>query len=241
MAEAVTFALTPGRRHRLSDQLYGQILEKIVSGQLSEGDRLPPETELCEMFGVSRPIVREALIRLRTDGLLQARQGAGTYVLARPADRLTNFADTQDVAGFLRCIEARLPLEATAAKLAAERRSPAQLEKMTAAHLAFEAQATAGAMSADTDMDFHLSIAAATGNDFFPAILANLHGSLIGFMRLSLNLTRTGSSDRAKRVVGEHAMVLEAIRVQDGEAAELAMRLHISQARRRMVDRTRDP
>ena len=78
--------LVPGRRQLLSDQLYGQILDQIVAGVLNEGDRLPPEKEICKMFGVSRPVVRDALLRLRADGLLRARQGSGTFVMPQNAE-----------------------------------------------------------------------------------------------------------------------------------------------------------
>jgi GntR family transcriptional repressor for pyruvate dehydrogenase complex len=235
------FALVPGRRQRLSDQLYGQILNHIVSGRLKEGDRLPPEKGICEMFGVSRPIVREALMRLRADGLVQARQGSGTFVMRRPAERLTNFARTTDIAGYLRCLELRLPVEGTAARLAAERRTTEALARIEEAHAAFQREVKSGRFSAEADLAFHTAIAEATGNDFFPDVLRGLGDSLRGFMNLTLNLTRTGSKQRAQIVLDEHGRVLDAIRAQDAEGAALAMQLHIGQARRRLIDRNRDP
>lgn len=68
-----TLVLARGQRTRLSDQLYGHIFEQIVSGKLKIGDRLPSEKEICEQFDVSRPVVREALLRLGADGLVTAR------------------------------------------------------------------------------------------------------------------------------------------------------------------------
>lgn len=233
-------ALVPGRRQRLGDQLYGQILDQILSGRLKEGERLPPETEICEMFGVSRPIVREALLRLRADGLVKARQGAGTFVLHRPAPRLTSFAATQDVAAMLRCIEVRMPLEGAAARLAAERRTAEQMARIAAAHDAYARETEAGAMRPGTDLAFHASIVAASGNEFFASTLDSLHGAISGFMSLSLSLTRTGSRERAQRVLYEHGQIFEAVRAQDGEAAQVAMQFHIGQAKRRVVDGSRD-
>jgi GntR family transcriptional repressor for pyruvate dehydrogenase complex len=234
------FALVPGRRQRLGDQLYGQILDQIVGGTLKEGDRLPPETELCGMFGVSRPIVREALLRLRADGLVQARQGAGTFVAQRPVARLKTFASTSDVAALLRGLEVRMPIEAAAARLAAERRSPAQLNMIAEAHALFSRQVESAEMSPQTDFAFHIAVAEATGNTFFASALQHLNDVISSFMSLSLNLTRTGPAQRARKVLQEHAEVLEAIQQQDPEAAQIAMLYHIGQARRRMVDRTRD-
>ncbi len=234
------FVLVPGRRQSLSDQLYGQILEQITSGSLKEGERLPTEQQLSALFGVSRPVVRQALMRLRADGLVRVRQGAGSFVMSRPAARLTDFAESPDIAALLRCIEARLPLEGAAAKLAAERRTPEQFARIAAAHAAFAAEAGSGGMTAETDLAFHASIAAATGNEFFVALFDELAQALQRFMRLSLNLTRTGSPERARRVVGEHAAILQAIQAQDGDGAQVAMLFHIGGARRRMIDRSRD-
>ena len=80
---AGALVLERGHRVRLADQLYGQIFEQIVSGGLNVGDKLPSENEISERFGVSRPVVREALLRLRADGLITAHQGLGTFVAMR--------------------------------------------------------------------------------------------------------------------------------------------------------------
>lgn len=238
--DAAGLVLVPGRRQRLSDQLYGQILDQIVSGRLTDGDRLPPEKEICAMFGVSRPVVRDALSRLRADGLLQARQGSGTYVLRRPADRLSSFADSADLAVFLRCLEARMPLEAAATRLAAERRSAQHLARIRNAHDQLKRDVETGHIRPASDMAFHAAIAEATGNEFFAEMLQNIHDAVAGFMNVSLNLTRTGSRQRVYQVLKEHTDILEAIRSREPDMAETAMKFHIGQSRRRVTDRNRD-
>lgn len=232
--------LVRGSRQLLSDQLYGQILDQIVSGALAEGERLPSEKEICEMFGVSRPVVRDALLQLRTDGLVQARQGSGTYVQRRPAERLKDFSTTTELAGFLRCLEVRMPLEAAAARMAAERRTPAQLAKIEAAHASLERDVSTGHITTKNDLIFHEAIAAATGNDFFLQVLRPIHKSVTGFMDVSLNLTRTGSRERILQVLNEHTLILEAIQAQEPEAANVVMLYHIERSRRRVTDRTQD-
>ncbi|HQT46103.1 MAG: GntR family transcriptional regulator [Acidocella sp. 20-63-7] len=232
--------LVLGKRQRLGDQLYGQILEQIVSGRLSEGTRLPAEQDICKMFGVSRPVVRQALSRLRADGLVQARQGSGTYVMARPADRLLSFAEPRQIADFLRCIEIRLVLEGSAARFAAERRSEKEMADIIVAHERFRLEAEAGALRTESDLTFHTAIATASGNHFFPEMLENLHEYLSGFMNLTLRLTHTSPHERASVVLQEHSLIVEAIRNQDPESAQIAMQFHITQARRRMIDRKRD-
>jgi GntR family transcriptional repressor for pyruvate dehydrogenase complex len=93
---------------------------------------------------------------------------------------------------------------------------------------------------AASDLAFHASIVEATGNDLFLIVFDEIRQVITGFMRLSLNLTRTGSKGRATQVLEEHIRIVEAIRAQDPEAAQSAMQFHIDQARLRMVDRSRD-
>lgn len=238
--EDTGLVLVPGRRQSLGDQLYGQILDQIVSGRLREGDRLPTEKDISAMFGVSRPVVREALQRLRADGLVQARQGSGTYVLHRPADRLKTFTKTSDLAVFLRCLEVRIPLESTAARLAAERRTNAQLSAIRAVHDRMQNDVETAHITTESDLAFHASVAEATGNEFFPGLLRHIHASIAGFMDVSLSLTRTGTRKRVRIVMSEHTNILEAIEAQDPDAADTAMRFHLRQSRQRVIDRNRD-
>lgn len=227
-------------RERLSDQLYGSIFEEIVSGRFAVGAQLPSENEICERFGVSRPVVREALLRLRADGLVASQQGRGTFVIHQPAARIKSFARAQDLPGFLRCLEVRITLEGDAARLAGQRRTPKDLAAIEAAHARFAAGAKAGRHDADADLAFHLAIADATGNGFYRDVQEAIHASIAGFMHVSLALTRTGSRERTQRVLDEHVAILDAIRAGDGERARVAMQHHLMQARARVIDRTRD-
>ncbi|MCB8885277.1 GntR family transcriptional regulator, partial [Bordetella pertussis] len=233
----VALHLERGQRVRLADQLYGQIFDQIASGRLNVGDKLPSEHEICEKFGVSRPVVREALLRLRADGLVTAHQGLGTFVSHQPAPRLKTFSDVQNVGAYLRAQEVRVALEGDAARLAALRRTDEQLHKIGEAHAAFVEELEHGRVSPEADLAFHASIAEASGNDFYLGVLETIHESISGFMRLTLSLTRTGSRQRAQRVADEHAAILGAIREQDAERARIAMQFHLGQARHRLVDR----
>lgn len=229
--------LQPKRRERLGDQLYGQILEQIVGGSLKEGDRLPSEKALCAMFEVSRPVVREAMMRLQADGLVVARQGSGTYVQRRPLRAPVALADASDVAGILRCYELRLPLEAEAAALAAERRTQEQLGHIRAALDALT-DAIGNRVSASApDFAFHRAVAEASGNALFVAILDTLHLVIEQSMAAALNRAARDSGERGRRVVEEHERVYEAIAVGDADAARLAMRSHFHRARQRIADR----
>lgn len=235
-----TLELETGRRPRLSDQLYGQIFDQIVSGKLNVGDQLPSENDISESFGVSRPVVREALMRLRADGLVTAQQGLGSFVSAQPATRVKSFAPAENVASYMRCQEVRIALEGDAARLAALRQNDEQMAVIDAAHARFALSAAEGKMNAEEDLAFHKSIADATGNEFYRDVLESTHHAMSGFMRLSINLTRTGSARRAQKVLEEHTAIVEAIRAKEGDRARVAMQFHLDQARQRVINREQD-
>jgi GntR family transcriptional repressor for pyruvate dehydrogenase complex len=228
----------PGERVSLADRLYGQILERVMSGALSVGDRLPSEKEICDGFGVSRPVVRQALLRLKADGLITTHQGLGSFVVHQPDQRIRKFAKAQDVASYLRCHEVRMAIEGDAARLAALRRSPGQLLAIESEHRAFVQSARAGRMVAEEDLALHRRIAEASGNEFFPQALDGILASMSGFMQLTLALTRTANRPRAQRVLDEHAAIVAAIRDEDGERARTAMQFHLGQARQRLTHRS---
>jgi GntR family transcriptional repressor for pyruvate dehydrogenase complex len=229
-------------RQRLGDQLYGQILEQIVSGSLEEGSKLPSESQICKAFQVSRPTVREALMRLHADGLVATRQGSGTFVQKRPPGHLTRLAKVSDVAGLLRCMEVRIALEDRAAGLAAERRTPHELERILRALDALRTHSAArtGAVPAQADYDFHRAVASASGNELFAAMLEMINDTMLQSMAVAHGITRAGSEERTRRVIEEHEAVAEAIRRRDPEGASLSMRYHLHRARQRVTDGQRD-
>ena len=236
----VDLQLNIQKRGRLADQLYGQLLEKIVTGELTEGDKLPSENEISRAFEVSRPVIREALLQLQVDGLVYSRQGVGSFVKARPPEGLIQFAEPSDVAGLLRCFEARLPFEGTAAGLAAQRATPEDIERVKKALDAFEL-ALEGETLADTaDFDFHLAVAKATGNEFYVSILASLNSAIRSGMQVALRITKGGSPDRKQKLREEHRAIYDSIATGDSAAADLVMRYHIHSARSRITDHLRD-
>ena len=228
--------LVPRRKERLGDMLYGQILEQIVSGALKEGDKLPSENQICQSSQVSRPTVREALMRLHADGLVTTRQGSGTFVQRRPSDNLTRLVKVSDIAGMLRCLEVRMALEGQAAALAAQRRTSNQMDRIYGTLTALQAAFESGTVPARTDFEFHLAVAAASGNIVFAEVLETLDATIQHAMTVALGLTRAGSKERARRVFEEHEAVAEAIARGDAEAAGLTMRYHLHRARQRVTD-----
>ncbi len=231
----VMLKLKPARRERLADVLYGQILEQITSGQLVEGAKLPSEAQICRDFQVSRPVVREALMRLQADGLVISRQGIGTFVKSRPSDKLTSFAASAEIASYLRAFEPRLALETECAGLAAMRRTKAQLNQIGEALSALEGAFQRGETGWEEDFAFHLAVAGAAGNELFPRLLQDLRDIMRGSMRVALSLTQRGSEDRRRRVLEEHRKVFTAISSQDPDLARLYMRFHLTESRARIT------
>jgi DNA-binding FadR family transcriptional regulator len=231
-----TIQLTPARRWRLADVLYGQLLVRIVNGDVAEGDRLPSEAEIGKMFGASRPVVRQALMQLQVDGLVYARKGAGTFVRMRPPARLNDFVEPADVASYLRSFELRAGLEGEAARLAAMRRTRNHLKAIEDAARALEDAVSRKETGHEADFGFHMAIAEATDNELFPRVLDELADMMRGSMAMGLSLTRTGSDLRRSQVLKEHWQIADAIAAQDGEAAALYMRFHLAQTRLRTTD-----
>jgi len=234
------FKLIPQRKERLADLLYGQILQQIVAGVLKEGDKLPSENQICQTSKISRPTVREALMRLHADGLVTTRQGSGTFVSRRPSGQLTRLAKVSDIAGMLRCMEVRIALEGQAATLAAQRRTSSQMDHISECLAALKAAFDSGTVPAETDFAFHLAVANASGNAMFAELLEALNQTIQHAMTVALGLTRAGSRERARRVFDEHEAIAEAIARGDAEAAGLAMRYHLHRSRQRVTDGQRD-
>ncbi len=222
-------------RERLADQVYGKLLEDIASGGKSVGDRLPTENQLAENFGVSRPVIREALTRLASDGFIASRQGAGTFVRNRPPSRLLRFASASGLSNFLSSFEVRIALEGEAARLAALRRTDEDIARIAATIRELETGIAAGTATTDSDFDFHRAVARASGNILLAEILTALlpprteegSGTAPGYLR-------------GDRVLDEHNRIAEAIIAGQPESANLAMRYHIDQARIRLTDVERD-
>jgi DNA-binding FadR family transcriptional regulator len=233
--------LTPPGKRRLADELYGQLLEQIVAGVLTPGDKLPTEHELSQALRVSRPVVRQALVRLQADGLVESRRGSGTFLLRAPSSDIRRFVEPSEFSRYLRSFEIRIALEPEAARLAAQRRTPEDLARINQACGDLADAISAGAQAQKHDLAFHQSVALATGNELFSRQLEGLDQELEGYMSVSLGLTGLGSSERKRIVLQEHTQIAEAIALRDGDLAATYMRFHLSQARRRLTDVNREP
>jgi DNA-binding FadR family transcriptional regulator len=207
---------------------------EIESGDLSPGTRLPTEQELSEKFGVSRNVVREAIAQLRADGMIEARQGIGAFVLA-PEQRASIRIDGEALKegqNMERLFELRCILEAESAALAAERRSQEHLDAIKAALDRMSGEERWEEGSIDADLVFHREIARATGNNYIHTFISFVCEQI----RRSIHYARLTNPlhDLVEVNVGEHVRIYEALVAGDPAAAGAAMAAHIVGAAERV-------
>lgn len=231
---------TPPKRERLADQLYGQLMQAIVAGHYRKGEKLPSEKKICEIYEVSRPVVREALMRLQADDIIFSRQGSGSFVQRTPPAGLIQYASVSDLSQLLKSYEVRIAVESEACALAALRREPVHLEAMSVYLSELQNALSEHRVDRDADFNFHLEIARATGNDMFVGMLKSIHMDVDKAMNMALHITSGASAERASRVMAEHRMIFEAIERRDPEEARLALRHHINRVKQRVTDDLQD-
>src|SRR5450830_697109 len=226
----------PKKRHRnLAQGVVESISASIRDGVLKPGEKLPTESVIMELHGVSRTVVREAISHLQAAALVETRHGIGTFVLEPPAQPLRIAADTiRTIGDVLSILELRISLETEAAWLAATRRSEEQVTLMDAALKRIVA-APNRAVAVESDKAFHLLIAQATGNRYFVDILSDLGNTIIPRARLdSEQLAHDDPKAYQERVNREHDDIYSAILRKDAEAARAAMRTHLINRRERL-------
>jgi DNA-binding FadR family transcriptional regulator len=227
---------------RLGDQLAQRIASDIQRGNFDEAGKLPAEAELAERFGVSRPVIREALTRLRAMGFITSRRGSGSY-LRRQGDApvqteagAIGFGPLTSLAQVRHCFEFRATIEGDAAYYAAQFRTAEMLDAMRRALGQMEEAIGSGAVGMSADFDFHFAVAQASGNEFYGAVMEGMRTHLEFAINLARTLAMTYPRDHLMTVQGEHVATFHAIEARDAEAARLAMRTHIQHACQRVFE-----
>ena len=220
---------SPVTSTKLYIQIYNQIHDAILDGTYRVGDKLPSEKEFCEMFGVSRVPVREALSALELNGLVESNQGQGVFV--KELNAVTNDwvqeVDPHDI------IQARKLMEPEVARCAALNIPEAEKERMREIVAVFRREAESGVYSAQTDRDFHLCIARASGNHVFLVMCEMVWKAMEQRMwKLILSRTVTAAENREQHF-REHMQIAEAILAGDAELAYSSMKAHMEDLERR--------
>lgn len=200
----------------------------ITSGQYSPGEKLPSEVELTETHQVSRTVIREAVAALKSDGLVEVRQGAGIFVLeATPALASSRKVDKARVSSDLEVLEVRAPLEIEAAGLAAARRSPAQEEAIFECHRQVLRCIESDESIRLSDVALHFAIADATNNPLFRQHL-EFHGTAVIPQSRPVPDPDPAEQTAYRRLIHqEHEAIVMAISDRDEDGARNAMRDHL--------------
>jgi DNA-binding FadR family transcriptional regulator len=218
---------------RLYRQIADQIRGLIGAGEFPAGSRLPPERDLARQLGVSRPSVREALIALEVEGLVEVRIGSGIYVLGpgeKPAGEPA--PQVQAEAGPFELLRARYVIESECAALAAKSARKAQVAAIGQALEQMQRELEAEKQPLEGDRLFHLRIAEATGNGALVAVVKMLWEERTGtlYQQLEHHYDSPGLWTAA---MTEHRAVLKAVADHDPAAARAAMQKHLNQAQKR--------
>ncbi len=221
--------LQPIATRRLYLQIADQLRALVATGEAVPGDRLPAERELAKRLRVSRPSLREALIALEVEGLLEVRVGSGIYV-TRPRRR--RGIEIAGAAGPFDVILARRMIEGECAALAARVARPAQVAAIRDAHERYQRASRRHHNPIDADRLFHLRVAEASGNSAFVLVVQTLWDQRMGPLYLALE-RKLEYPSMAADTLREHSAVISAIESRDAAAARAAMRGHMDLTRKR--------
>lgn len=216
------------RATRAHEQIFDQLQQGILSGEIAAGSRLPSERSLMTEFQVSRPTIREALRIAEYVGLITVRQGdpGGPVVVGRPSAGVAHIFDgllRADRTALIDLLEIRMVLEGTAALLASERSA----RQHTALRGAYQTMETATELAdfVEADAGFHYKLAEISGNRLLPLILDSLREPILRL--IAAGLARGEQEERRERALASHRKILAAIVKRNGAAACRAVREHL--------------
>jgi len=224
--------IDPIRREPVATQIARRLVEVILSGQIEPGSRMPSERQLAEAFGVGRSAMREALKALSLIGLVEVRQGDGTYLRKADTALLPEVIEWGLLLGEPRTmdlVEARQEIEIVLAGLAAQRRTDDQIIRLQT-ELAALGEARTPTEFAEHDIAFHMTVAEAAGN----SALRDVHSSIQALLRAWILRALSGSRNM-ERSHAEHIPIVHAIMASDAEEARRTMREHMEAAAERLA------
>lgn len=218
------------KRETLADQVAAG-LWGMIGGELQPGDRLPSTAALAEQFEVSRPVVREALQSLATQGVIHVQNGRGAFVRPVDATLLNLFFDRaiqRSVGSITELMEVRRPIEVQSARLAASRRSKDQLKQLKKVLKSMRKHCHDIEAYTNLDVSFHLLIAEASGNAMMNFLVGSIRGALHD--AISEGLDRRRSTAELDRVQELHEGIFERIAEGDSDGAAEVMARHFDEA-----------
>ena len=220
---------------RLYRKIAAQIATLVEAGEFRVGERLPPERDLSEQLGVSRSSVREALIALEIEGVVEVRSGSGIYVRSKVPREVTPDLPQAPLGPF-DVIKARALLETEIAVLAVRNATDAQLDRVKQCLAALHVVVVGEPELMAADRDFHLSIARASGNMAYVLLLDTLWDHRTTPLYYGLE-NHFHSSKVWKQSMREHDEIFVALSARDAGRAAAAMQAHMHNAERRLASR----
>ncbi|WP_319496045.1 FadR/GntR family transcriptional regulator [uncultured Cohaesibacter sp.] len=217
----------------LADKVYHTLFNRISNGDYSVHQRMPSELQLSDEFGVSRPVLRRALDKLRNEGLIYARQGAGNFVRTSPASPI-GFARVETLSDIQRCYEFRLNIETCSAGLAAARRNTSILVEMEEVLEAMRNATDSLTHQEDNDFTFHIAIAKASNNHYYEAAMKALREHIDVGMRMHGKILLNAGGHALDDVFEEHEEIYGAIKDRNCKLAARLMRAHLEHSRDRL-------
>ena len=221
----------------VSDLIVEHVHEKLRSGAIAPGDRLPSETRLAQLFGVKRGRVREAIRKLERFGVVRTSPQSGTYVNTFGKKTLSGIITNHKKAGdaqsrsddYRSLVYVRTILERCAAELAAERWEPGQLAELETLHEELKEDIQRGGRAMDENLAFHLKIVECSNS---PYLISQITILIPSVMELALEFDNHlgAQPDRFARVAKEHEEILTAIRERNPQKASQSMESHIQQS-----------
>lgn len=220
---------------KLSDMVYAKIAGLIRAGDYPVHSKLPTENDLADILSVSRPVVREALARLRRDQVITSRRGSGSYVLATEEKPQSPPSLLGSIADLRRLIEFRISLEGENAYHAALGRSDDR-EMLKNAMARLESQFQGESVDFEADFAFHRGVAVATGNRFLVSAIDAIRQPMLAAMGVTTSFITASSPDRLQALPREHRAIFDSIMTNDAEGAKAAMRTHLDNSKRRVFE-----
>jgi len=220
-------------RKGLPDIVFERIHRSIKSGTYKPDERLPTEHDMAIEFEVSRPVIREALRRLREQGLIYSRRGAGSFIRSMGLRDPLGFGQLENVADLLNCYEFRLTVEPAAAAAAAMRHTPEDLDSIGRALELMRDATNRQSHREDADYQFHLAIARTAQNNYFSTAMEALKEHIADGMKFHGVSVKREVRGLA-RVFAEHEAIAKAIADGDANLAREMMLKHLTSSRDRL-------
>lgn len=222
-------------KKNLSEQVYLKLVNKMHEGEFKVGELLPKEELLAKNLNVSRTVLREALSRLRQEGVIESKRGTGNRIVNLEATSLIKFPPLKSISELELCYQFRLCIEQEIAFLAAQNADAEDIEKIHSAHKRFIDAKVRGELCDQEDLDFHLEIAKSTKNHFYERTLLSIGTPVKIGLDISRKFSESHDENYLSSTISEHYDIYLAIKNNDRIKAKEKMKVHLLNSMNRLL------